>query len=246
MKKLIFNLHLYMALAAGAFVLLLGLTGRIMAFEPELDHLLHRKLSYVTPAAHALSLVQIKEIVARAYPGDRIQNYELSTAPEISYQVSLEKTGDVYLNQYTGEILGVRSKEEFLDYVHQLHIRLLWRGKNDPGKTIITWSGVAALFLACSGLYLWWPLKRTWVARGTTGRRVWFDLHSVTGIFSFLFLLLLTLTGVMLGFERSTNQLLYRITGTQPSPMPRSVPAPPEGATPLSPDQAIEIARGAV
>lgn len=246
MKKLIFNLHLYMALVAGAFILILGLTGSIMAFEPELDHLLHSRRSYVTPGAHALSLAQIKGVMARVYPGDSIQIYRLSTAPNISYVVSLEKTGDVYLNQYTGEVLGVRGEMEFLDYVHQLHLRLLWRSKNDPGKTIIAWSGVAALLLVCSGLYLWWPLKRMQMAKGTTGRRVWFDLHNVTGFFSFLFLLLLTLTGVMLGFERSVNQLLYRITGTQPSQMPHSAPAPPEGATPLQPDQAIEIARGAV
>jgi uncharacterized iron-regulated membrane protein len=246
MKKLIFNIHLYMALAAGAFILVLGLTGSIMAFEPELDHLLHRKLAYVTPGPHALSLAQIREAVERAYPGDQIQAYVLSTTPEISYEASMDKTGEVYVNQYTGEILGVRSEQEFLDYVHQLHIRLLWRGQSDPGKKIMTYSDIAALLLVCTGLYLWWPLKRAWVMKGTTGRRVWFDLHNVAGVFSFLFLLLLTLTGVMLGFERSVNPLLYRITGTQPAQAPRTFPPPPQGAAPLSPDQAVEIARAAL
>src|SRR5215472_229070 len=101
MKKLIFTFHLYLALLAGVFILVLGLTGSIMAFEPELDHLLHSRRSYVVPAAHALSLAQIKEAVARAYPDDSIQMYRLSTTPEISYEVSLEKTGDVFVNQYT-------------------------------------------------------------------------------------------------------------------------------------------------
>ena len=40
MRKLIFNLHLYLALIAGVFVVILGVTGGIMAFEPELDHVL--------------------------------------------------------------------------------------------------------------------------------------------------------------------------------------------------------------
>ena len=51
MRKFLFNIHLYLALLAGVFVLTLGLTGSIMAFEPELDHLLHPRLSYVTPGA---------------------------------------------------------------------------------------------------------------------------------------------------------------------------------------------------
>jgi uncharacterized iron-regulated membrane protein len=48
-RKLLFNIHLYLALVTGVFVLILGLTGSIMAFETEIDHLLHWKLSYITP-----------------------------------------------------------------------------------------------------------------------------------------------------------------------------------------------------
>lgn len=40
MRKVIFSLHLYLALIAGVFVVILGVTGGIMAFEPELDHVL--------------------------------------------------------------------------------------------------------------------------------------------------------------------------------------------------------------
>ena len=38
MRKLLLNLHLYSALIAGAFIIILGLTGSVMAFEPEIDH----------------------------------------------------------------------------------------------------------------------------------------------------------------------------------------------------------------
>lgn len=47
MRKLIFRLHLYIGLVAGLFPGLLGITGSIIAFEPEPDHLLHHRLSYV-------------------------------------------------------------------------------------------------------------------------------------------------------------------------------------------------------
>jgi uncharacterized iron-regulated membrane protein len=35
MRRVLFHLHLYAALIIGAFILVLGLTGSIMAFEPE-------------------------------------------------------------------------------------------------------------------------------------------------------------------------------------------------------------------
>lgn len=44
MRNIIRTLHLLVALVAAAFVDLLDVTGSIIAFEPELDHLLHRNL----------------------------------------------------------------------------------------------------------------------------------------------------------------------------------------------------------
>ncbi|HEX7288052.1 MAG TPA: PepSY-associated TM helix domain-containing protein [Candidatus Angelobacter sp.] len=242
MRKLIFNIHLYLALIAGAFIFILGITGSIMAFEPELDGMLHRHRSHVTPAGAPRTLAEINAIVSKAFPGERIEGYGLGAAPDRSYQVLLENSGTVYMNQYTGEILEVRPDDmEFLDYVHQFHLRLLWRGPSRPGDQIMSWAGVAMLLLAISGLYLWWPVKRMKLTPGATGRRWWFDLHSATGIFSLVFLAVLAFTGVMIGFERKTTPLLYRLTGSRPAPQP-AVPPPPPDATPISPDQALAIA----
>src|SRR5260370_25706835 len=154
MRKFLFTLHSYMALAAGVFVVILGVTGGIMAFETELDHVIHWKLSYVTPQGHALSLAEIGTAVSKAFPGERIGGYALSTSPNLSYQVSLRR-GAVCVNQYTGEVLGVRpGGMDFLAYVHQLHLRLLTplflpdRDRHEVGKQIMSWAGVAILFSA--------------------------------------------------------------------------------------------------
>src|SRR5579872_7121583 len=101
MRNVLLKLHLYIALVAGVFVIILGITGAIMAFEPELDHLLHAKLSYVTPHTRALSLSEIGAAVTKTFPGERISGYSVSTAPDISTQV-LTRQGAVFVNQYTG------------------------------------------------------------------------------------------------------------------------------------------------
>src|SRR5262249_22780217 len=133
-----------------------------------------------------------------------------------SYQVNLR--GRVaYMNQYTGEVLGVMpTGPDFLSRVHQLHLRLLWRDEHDRGKTIMSWSGGALVALVGSGLYLWWPLKRLSIRQGGSSYQTWFDLHSLFGIVSLAFLLLLSLTGVFIGFDDKLVPLTYRLTDSKP------------------------------
>ena len=249
MRKLLFNLHLYAALIAGVFILILGLTGSILAFETEIDRLLHWTLSYVTPQVRVLSLVELGAGVSQLFPGERIVGYAVSTSPGLSYQIELERHW-AYVNQYTGEVLGTGSGPDrvttFLRDVHQFHLRLLIRNRADPGKKIMSWAGVVILFLLLSGLYLWWPLKRVTIQWTGSSRRTWFDLHNAVGIFSLMFLLILAVTGVMIGFEHQTTPLLYHLTGSQPARRPDIELSPPPGATPITPDRALEIARAAL
>src|SRR5206468_5543920 len=104
---LLFNLHLFLALLAGVFIMILGITGAIMAFEPELDHLLHWRTTYVTPRGRALPLAAIGAAAHAAFPDARIGGYGLSTSPNLTYQVYTGRDV-VAVNPYTGEVLGVR------------------------------------------------------------------------------------------------------------------------------------------
>jgi uncharacterized iron-regulated membrane protein len=102
------------------------------------------------------------------------------------------------------------------------------------------------LFLVLSGLYLWWPVKRATVTTGKSAFRTWYDWHNAVGIFSFVFLLLLSATGVFIGFESSAVPLAYRLTGSSPvPPISPKITAQP-GVPQISPDAALEIARTAL
>src|ERR1051326_3394640 len=250
MRKVVLKLHRWIALIGGFFIVVLSLTGSIMAFEQEIDHLVHWKVTYVTEGSRMLSLADITAIVTRAFPGEAIRGYNISTSREISYQVATRKR-TVFVNQYNGEILGNMAEPDrltkFLGDIHQLHLRLLIRSPRDPGKTIESWAGVAIIFLSLSGLYLWWPLKRVTIEwNGPTLRR-WFDLHNTAGFFSLVFLLILASTGTLIGFDETTTPLFFKITGSSPPPrFPRtSGPHTPE-TKPITPDQAVEIARTAL
>jgi len=245
MRLTILTLHLVVALAAGAFVVVLGVTGGIMAFEPELDHVLHRDLWYVTPRSTTKTLEELGAAASASQSGERVNGYLLSTSPNLAYQV-LFRGRSVFVDQYTGRVIGVRaSGPDFLSRVHQLHLRLLIQNKADSGKTIVKWTGVALLYLLASGLYLWWPLKRGAIrsARGT--RRWWFDLHNAAGIWSVVFVGLATLTGLAIGFDDELIPVLYKVTRSAPVVMYARVPpftVKPAGAA-IGPDRAVAIAR---
>jgi uncharacterized iron-regulated membrane protein len=245
MRALVLQLHLAIALVAGAFLGVFGVTGAIMAFEPELDHLLHARVAYVTPRGAPKSLAELGATASAAMHGDRVTGYLLSASPDLSYQVVFQGRG-VFIDQYTGQILGVREPgPDFLSRVHQLHLRLLIQNRSDSGKTIMTWAGAALLVLLVSGVYLWWPLKRATINPRGGGYRVWFDLHNTVGIFSLVFLFAAASTGIVIGFDDALMPLLYKATGSAPVLMytrPPPFKVAPTGA-PLLPDRAVAIAR---
>ena len=242
MRRLVLNLHLAIALLAGAFIVVLGATGSILAFEPQLDRLLHRDVSYVKPGVRVLSLVEIGDAVARKYPGEPVVAYLRSDAADLPNRVILSR-GIVCVNQYTGEILGVRTRGlTFLGIIRALHVRL---AAGEAGRLVLKWAAGGLLFLLISGLCLWWPAKRMRI-RGSMGSpKFWFDLHSAVGIFSFLPLLALAASGTILAFEDQLASVLGKPPDSHSvrvkPPQVRSDPRP--NATEITPDEAVAIAR---
>ena len=253
MRKLMLKLHLYLSLAAAIFVVILGVTGCIIAFETELDHLFHARLYYVTPGPHVLSLSDIDGVIANAYPDARITAYTLARSPEFSYRVDTDK-GSIFVDEYSGKILGLVTDPDIADtalgLIHSIHIRLAPAGSTRVGETVVKWVDVVILFLLLSGLYLWWPAKRLGLKKGASGFRLWFDLHNTVGILSIAFLLILSVTGLVIGFEDETSPMFYAMTDSHPNIVYgrqrfQSV-ALSDGAVPISPDEAFAIARDAL
>ena len=240
MRKALFNLHFFGALVGAVFVIILGLTGSVMAFEDELDRLTHPHLFRVVPTGSPLPLTELSARATAAVPGARVVAYGLPTASGRSVSVILAGT-TVYVNPYTGEVLGTRSGPTLLGQIHQLHLRLL---AGNVGRTIVSWAGALMIVLVISGFYLWWPVKRVSIAR-TGGRRTWFDVHNAVGVFAFVFLLLLALTGVVIGFESVTTPLLFKMTGSQPYGSGPAV-SPRSGTRMLTPDEAVAAASQAL
>ena len=240
MRKLLLTMHLWTTLAAGLFIVILGVTGSVMAFETDLDRLFNASLFDVSPQPVAsLPLTTLQGIVQRRFEGSRVQAFALPQRRDAAYVVNLDSGSEVFVNGYTGAILGSRRGATLLSRIHQLHIRLL-AGK--PGETIMTIAGIVMLFIALSGVILWWKYKRFSIKWNGSLFRMMFDLHNAGGISTLVFLLLLSATGVVIALENPIVPWMYKVTGT--SKIPRTLPSTPgRGSAPITPDQALRIAR---
>jgi uncharacterized iron-regulated membrane protein len=237
LRRTLFSLHMIGGLVAGAFIAVLGITGSIMAFEEEIDHAMHPHLFYVEAEGRApMPLTVLSERLSSSLPGP-VASYGMGVTPHLSYSLATRSV-TAFVNQYTGELLGIRSGPTWLSNLHQIHLRLL---AGDTGKTIVSWVGVTILLLSVSGLYLWWPVKRVSIDTRAGGRRVWFDIHNAVGVLSLAFMFVLALTGTIIGFERTTTPLLYSLTHSRPYPGTVRVASEPT-ATMISPDDAVAVA----
>jgi uncharacterized iron-regulated membrane protein len=131
----------------------------------------------------------------------------------------------VYLNPYTGEVLGEGSQSirSFFQQVEQVHRWLAFSGAGRATARMVT--GVANLlflFLVCSGFYLWWPRAWTrqylrpaiWFRGGLRGKARDWNWHNTIGSWCAIPLFFIVLSGVIMSFPWA-NRLLFQMTGNE-------------------------------
>jgi len=144
----------------------------------------------------------------------------------------------VFVNPYTAEIVGVRTGEPASFHLRHLHRELMTA---KVGSTIVNVASLLLVFQSLSGLYLWWPLKRTTVKLGASWQRVNFDLHHAAGFFSSAFICVIAVTGLAKAYGDALQPLFDRGTGSPT--MTRDLPSKMPGLAKVGIDQAVATAR---
>jgi len=257
-KKFVLTAHLYLGLVSAIFLLTLGVSGAVMAFEQEIPRWLHAGVWYVPAESQKVPEAELIGNVERRYAPARVISVHISRSPRLVQVMVIAVPGKgrgtvpprrAFVNPYTGAVLGTlplhTTDEQILQTIHNIHLRI---GMGDAGKLIVSMAGLVLCFEVVFGLILWLRLKRTKVKWSGSRFRVYFDLHHVVGIYALACLLLMGLTGVAIGFEDFfMSSLIYSVTNS--APMPRHPPpnsTPIAGANPISIDQAMAIARQAL
>ena len=215
-RKLFRKLHLWLSLPFGLIIMTTCLTGALLVFEKEITELV-RHDSYTIPVrkTQSLSLQSLLERVARETP-DSVQITSVTIPSDFrrAYTVGLSKPrrAGVLVDPYTGKIVGQSGRLPFFTTVRELHRWLLDSMKPDSegifwGRVIVGTSTLLFVFILLTGLFLWWPKKLKGVGKRLKislrhgRRRLFTDLHTVGGVYVFVLLLAMAMTGLTWSFE---------------------------------------------
>ena len=208
MRKLILNLHLYVGLTVAMVMAMLSVTGVFLVFELNVDHFLNAHLDRVRPQGTAISLDQLRDTLERREAGYAVTEIILPERTSSSTLFRLDssanhKSRQLYVNQYTGEILGTATqRNQLAKKVRQFHTQLL---AGFIGNQIVTWSSAGLAVLAVSGLVLWWPRKVITLKSASSLPRLNRDMHHFVGFWSSWAMLLFAATGLMLHFAHTPD-----------------------------------------
>lgn len=211
-------LHLWLGLASGIVVFIMGITGCILVFEHEIKELTSPWLKVEDQSPDkVLPPSKIYASVKNALPNKEIHGVWYNGLDK-TIKVDIESDSLIYVNPYNGKITGMVDHEDFFHEIDEGH-RYLWLGK-EIGTTITSWATLIFFFLLISGIILWFPkkwnkttinssFKIKWNARF---KRLNYDLHNVLGFYTLLLAFLIALTGLIMSFHW-VRESTYWITG---------------------------------
>jgi len=230
LRKIVFWSHLLAGLVAGIVIFVMSATGFLLMYEHQIVEYAERDVREVAPPSAGAQRLSLDEIVAKAQaqnPKAPPTGVALRNEPTASVAVAFGRDGALYVNPYTGEVLGEGSKLH--DWFHKLIDWHRWLGMEGEGRAVgraMTGAcNLAFFWLALTGVFLWWPRSGSWRALKPSllfdarlrGKARDWNWHNVIGFWSSGVLMILTLTGAVMSYPWA-NVLLYRLVGSEPPP----------------------------
>lgn len=261
--------HRWAGLALAGFLLLAALTGTLLVWYEELDawaspHLL--RVVPPTPQSPLLDPLELRQKVQLQYPGAYAAMAPLQQTPghavvvrlfglpSAAGQLKQLPNDQVFVNPYTGEVLGERKwgdiaqgMKNLLPFIYRLHYSL---ALDTAGETLL---GIAALLwtVDCfAGAWLtlpaptrdnsarqpppwllrWWPSWKLRLRHGTYKRN--FDLHRAAGLWVWAMLFVLAWSSVAFNLHNAIYDPVMRTPFAHQADGPSQVQSPQPRMTP--------------
>ena len=247
LRRALFQLHLWTGVIAGLYLFVIGLSGALLVFRPEIQAATYPEFFEIAgqgaPLADPASVVT--EIRSR-YPDYRFSGFDFPTYRRdsfLAYVAKGEELKTLFLDPYTGRLIGELPDDSWLRWLQELHFNLHLGRRG----IVINGIGAAALVvMALSGLIIWWPGMGGWarglvVGFGKGWRRIVWELHGAVGIWSLTLLAIWGASGFYFSFPLEVRSVVGRLS-------PPSVSSPPQsdaaaGETTPAPAPAALLAR---
>lgn len=250
-KKWAGKLHLWFGLSVGLIIFIVSLSGTMYVFKDEIQNQLRKDVLFVkaeTVTKQPLSVEVLKEKITlelnEKYP---VSSVEIPLDKSKSYkfifyekdkkawnyfdEVKINKL--IYVNQYTGEVLGIyNEKYDLFPILKSIHWSLLL--KADWGKYVVGIPVVLFVIMLITGIILWWPKNKN--ARKSrlsfdwknvkTWKRKNYDLHNVLGFYASFIALLISLSGLYFAYPWMKNVFNFALSGSAELPKEKEIKSP--------------------
>lgn len=213
LRRALFQIHLWVGIAAGLYIVVSCVTGSALVFRIEIQRALYPRLFAPGAPGPVADVAAVVESVRAAYPRGRVAGVDAPTEARPTYlaYVTVDaRSRTVLLDPVTAAVLGELPDHSWLRTLQELHFDLL---AGRPGRIVNGLGGLLILVLCVTGLVIWWPgiasWRRAFVVDFRPGwRRVNWDLHSATGIWSLVLIAMWAATGAYYGFPRQFRALI--------------------------------------
>lgn len=254
--RVIWRWHFYAGLIVLPVLLIASITGGLYVFKEELERVIYPQLMFVAPQNQTVSYdLQLANVKAVLPANATVHGFSISDdntrATVFSVEPAPEQYASVYVNPYTGAVLGQQEYDASLfGVILNIHRTLL---AGSVGRLVVELATSWGIVLIITGLYLWWPhdgkkARGVWWPR-VSGKSyaIWRDWHTVPGFYISLFAFLILGTGLFFTqlFARGYQAAAY-VTGSYPSNYlnpPKSVKQ--EGAAQRSVGELVAVAQQA-
>ena len=208
MNAKIYSVHKWLGLFCGVVLLVIGLTGSMLAFYEELDDWQFAHLRYVAapaPATARVSLQSMLDAARASRPGVEILGIDVpGTDPRrtgtVYYEQAEDNYGAVFVNPYSGAVLGSITDTQSLSRILlTLHFTLFAR---PWGELVVALTGIGFLASGVTGLWVYRknllrPFRKG--IRWRSGLKAMSqDAHTWFGVAAIAFNLVLGVSGVYL------------------------------------------------
>jgi uncharacterized iron-regulated membrane protein len=216
LRKLLFQLHLWLGIGFGLYVLAISLSGSALLLKYRMYEWFEPKYLQQEPAADAVPLEgdALMTRMAEVYAGYELGfTIEASNRTDATYIV-LGRDGEYfphYFDQFSGLDIGPANPWPIkaMDWTADIHDDLLF---NRTGRRINGVGGALFVVMSITGLIIWWQGRIRWyeglVILPNSKRAFMWQLHSVVGFWSLLLMLAWGVSGFQLGFPEVVDRFV--------------------------------------
>ena len=201
------RIHLMLAILMVFFLMNLSISGALLIFGKEIQNNIQSEHWQVSPQVNFLPLSQLISI-AETSRGHSVKRIQLAPEKDKAWQFQFNSGEQLSINPFNGDILHRYLEEDsFYGFVMAWHRWLLLRDDSNekPLKILISITSLLLIIEMIIGLSLWLKpkkrLKRLKINIKAKPRVMYYQLHTVVGVFAFIPLLLIALSGMAFNWQ---------------------------------------------